>query len=68
MTELIARLKTFQFPKIRLPAITDRFKQEAGLTVGFLLFGYGIYTIYPPAAFIICGAMLMYFFFPRGGE
>lgn len=35
------------------------------LIVGFILTVYGTYLIYKPAAFIICGLILLYTFRPR---
>ena len=33
---------------------------EGLVVLGFAAFGYGLYNIYPPAMFIICGAIIMY--------
>ena len=33
---------------------------EVLVIIGFAAFGYGLYEIYPPAMFIICGAIIMY--------
>ena len=57
-----------KMPKVRLPSrekISD-FISELAIVAGFLMLGYGIYLIYPPAMFIICGACLMWFGFPKG--
>lgn len=54
--------------KIKIP---DSFFAETCLMVGFLMLGYGIYLIYHPAAFIVCGALLMWLGLPprrRGGD
>lgn len=34
--------------------------REACLVAGFLLMGYGLWLVFPPAAFIICGALLIW--------
>lgn len=57
-----------KLPKIRLPSreTTYDFISELALLVGFFMFGYGIWLIYPPVMFIICGIGLFLFGFPRG--
>lgn len=40
--------------------LTDDHIREACLLAGFCMFGYGLWQIYPPAMFIICGTMLMW--------
>ena len=56
-----------KLPNIRLPnrEKTSDFISELAILAGFLMLGYGLYLIYPPAMFIICGACLMWFGFPR---
>ncbi len=49
--------------KIRENAIREVF-QELCLVAGFFIFGYGIWLVYQPAAFIVCGFMLMLLGFP----
>ena len=34
---------------------------EVLVVIGFIAFGYGLYKIYPPAMFVICGAIIMYY-------
>jgi hypothetical protein len=54
--------------KIKIP---DAFFSEACLVAGFLMLGYGIYLIFQPAAFIICGSLLLLLGLPprrKGGD
>jgi uncharacterized membrane protein len=56
-----------KLPKIRLPSrekVYD-FVSELAILAGFLMLGRGIYMIYKPAMFIICGIGLMWFGFPK---
>jgi hypothetical protein len=57
-----------KLPKIRLPSrpkVYD-FISELAMLAGFLMFGGGLYLIYPPAMLIICGICLFLFGFPKG--
>jgi uncharacterized membrane protein len=56
-----------KMPNIRLPSRekTSDFISELAILAGFLMLGYGLYLIYPPAMFIICGACLIWFGFPK---
>ncbi len=62
-----------KLPKIRLPSRekvrekTYDWMSELTMLAGFLLFGYGLWLIYPPACYIICGICLFLFGFPRKG-
>jgi divalent metal cation (Fe/Co/Zn/Cd) transporter len=51
-------------PKKPKPETVYDILSELAMTAGFLLFAYGIYMIYPAAAFIIGGALLFAFGFP----
>lgn len=46
--------------------------REIILIAGFFLFGFGLWLIYQPAAFIVCGALLMWVGLPprrrKGGD
>jgi hypothetical protein len=55
--------------KIRLPSRnkTYDFISELAMLAGFFMFGYGLYLMYPPAMFIICGICLFVFGFPAKG-
>lgn len=48
----------------------DTFIRETCLVAGFLLLGYGIWLVYPPAAFVICGGLLLWLGLPprKGGD
>ena len=58
-----------KLPRIRLPSkdTTYDWLSELAMLAGFLLFGYGLYLIYPPACYIICGISLFVFGFPGKG-
>ena len=55
-----------KLPKIRLPSAEKTYDliSELAMLAGFLLFGYGLYMVYPPACFIICGICIFIFGFP----
>jgi len=55
-----------KLPKIRLPSRDTTYDliSELAMLAGFCMFGYGIYLIYKPAMFIICGICLFLFGFP----
>ncbi len=40
--------------------IQDTF-QELALVVGFFILGYGLYQIYQPLAWVVCGLLLILF-------
>jgi len=45
--------------------------RELLLVAGFLLLGYGVWLIYQPASYIVCGALLMWVGLPprrKGGD
>ncbi|MGO4181217.1 hypothetical protein AB4Z17_08555 [Paenibacillus sp. TAF43_2] len=47
------------------------FARESCLVAGFFMLGYGIWSIYPPAAWIVCGGLLLWVGFPqkqKGGD
>ncbi len=48
----------------RMPRLQRESLREALLLAGFFAFCYGIWQIYPPAAFIAGGIILMYFAAP----
>ncbi|MCK9518061.1 MAG: hypothetical protein M0R74_03375 [Dehalococcoidia bacterium] len=56
-----------KLPKIRLPSrdTTYDLLSELAMLAGFFMFGYGLYLIYPPAMFIICGVCLFLFGYPK---
>ena len=56
-----------KLPKIRLPSgrKTEEIIQEAAIVGGFLMFGHGLYQIYPPLMWIICGICLIIVGYPR---
>ena len=58
-----------KLPRIRLPS-TDKaydWLSELAMLAGFFMLGYGIWLIYHPAMWIICGVILLLFGFPRKG-
>ena len=40
---------------------------EALFVIGFVMLGVGIYMIYHPAMYIVCGGLMVYAFMPKGG-
>lgn len=52
-----------KLPKIRLPSDQKAADiiQESALVGGFLMLFFGLYQLYPPLAWIICGCLLMVF-------
>jgi len=54
-----------KLPKIRLPSnkVYD-WISEASMFAGFLMVGYGLWLIYKPLMFIVCGIALFLFGFP----
>jgi hypothetical protein len=49
----------------------ETFIRESCLLVGFFMLGYGMWLIYPPASFVICGTLLMWVGLParpKGGD
>ncbi len=54
-----------KLPKIRLPSQRkiDEIFRETCLVAGFVMFGRGLWLIWPPLMWLICGAMLMFLFF-----
>jgi hypothetical protein len=59
--------KWFKLPKLKLkkPYISDDFKSELGIIIGFGTVYVGIYGYDWRIANIICGVALCWFFFPR---
>lgn len=54
---------------MKKPKITLDTVRELCLVTGFFVFGGGIWWIYPPAALIVCGALLVWIGLPaKGGE
>ena len=55
-----------KLPKIRLPSSEKAYDwiSELAMLAGFLMFGYGLYLVFPPAMFVICGICLFIFGFP----
>lgn len=61
------KLPRFRLPRIRLPSrsvIVDS-AREACLVAGFFMIARGLWLIYPPAMWLVCGAMLMYPALPK---
>lgn len=50
-----------KFPKIRLPSREkiEENVQETAIVGGFLMLAKGLYSIFPPVMWIICGVLLM---------
>lgn len=50
--------------------ITEDHIRETCLVAGLFMFGYGLWLVYPPAMFIICGILLMWMGMPpvKGGR
>jgi hypothetical protein len=60
----------FRLPRIRLP---DRDQlltslRETCLVAGFFAVARGLWIIYPPATWIVCGALLIYVGLPKGRD
>ena len=59
-----------KLPKIRLPSQQkiDEIFRETCLVAGFVMFGRGLWLIWPPLMWLICGVLLMfsYFGFSKG--
>lgn len=53
------RLLTARLPKLQRESL-----REALLLAGFFAFCYGVWLVYPPAAFIAGGVLVMYFAAP----
>jgi len=54
-----------KLPKIRNPSEKiENIIQETALIGGFLMLAIGLYSIFPPAMWIICGLILMAFGIP----
>lgn len=51
--------------KIKKIKITESTVKEIALITGFLLFIYGLWLLFVPAAFITSGIMLLWFGFPE---
>ena len=49
---------------MKKPRITEDDVREVCLTAGFFMVGTGLWLIYPPAALIVCGAMLLWLGLP----
>lgn len=49
---------------MKKPKITEDDVREACLVAGFFMIGAGIWLVYPPAALIINGAMLLWLGLP----
>ena len=41
--------------------------REVFIVAGFVMVGYGLYQIYPPAMFVVCGAALFLMGIPKQG-
>lgn len=44
-----------------MPKLTQDILQELALVAGFFMLGYGLYQIYPPMAWTVCGLLLLVF-------
>jgi len=40
--------------------------KEILLLLGFIMLGIGLYMVYIPAMFVVCGIILMYIGWPKG--
>lgn len=49
---------------MKLPSIDAL--REAVLVAGFLMLGRGLWLVYPPAMWLVCGSLLMWLGLPRG--
>ena len=57
------QLFKLKLPKIRLPsrAVFEDILQELAIMAGFFMLGYGLYQVWPPLMWVICGLSLMAF-------
>lgn len=50
----------------------ETFIRESCLVAGFFMLGYGLWLVYPPAMFLVCGVLLMWLGLPpkpkKGGD
>lgn len=55
-----------KLPQIRLPSKPQIYDSAAELAMlaGFFLFGYGLWLVYKPLMWIVCGICLFLFGFP----
>jgi len=44
-----------------MPKKMEDWIQESAIIAGFFMFGFGLYQIYKPAMWVVCGIMLMLF-------
>jgi len=44
---------------VKIPSIPASAVKEATVLAGFFMVAYGLYSIYPPVMWILCGAWLM---------
>jgi hypothetical protein len=58
-----------RLPRIRLPS-RDKLVEnvrEACLAAGFFMLARGLWLVYPPAMWVVCGALLIYVGLPPRG-
>lgn len=56
-----------KFPRIRLPSIPLPLLGDVALLIGgFVMVARGLWQVYEPAMWIICGAILLWAGYPRG--
>lgn len=48
-----------------MPKINADTLQELAIVAGFFMLGYGLWQIYPPLAWVICGLLLLMFGAPE---
>lgn len=58
-----------RLPRFKLPAFksVEETIAELGLIAGFAMLFYGLYIFYIPAAFVVCGILLILFGLPQKG-
>lgn len=58
-----------RFPRIRLPSAAEIEHTTGGLLLagGFLMVARGLWLVYPPAMYIVGGAILIWWGLPRKG-
>lgn len=42
--------------------------REIILIIGFVMLGVGLYMVYVPLMFIVCGALMIFATLPKGGD
>ena len=59
-----------KLPRFRVlkPRITTKHVKEACLAAGLLFLARGLWLIYPPAMWLVCGVVLIWLAMPERGE